>query len=92
MSKLPDYLKESDEGYAITLSKPITISGAQVTEIIMREPNVADQLAMDKTSGSEAEKEITMMANLCMISKDDIKQLKLRDYKRVQTAFGLFID
>lgn len=75
----------------VELSKPMDIDGAQVKKLRMREPTVADQLASDEMSGSEAVKEITMLANLCEVAPDDIKRLTMKDYRKLQAAFLGFI-
>lgn len=80
------------EKQTIELSKAIKIDGAEVTALTMREPTVGDQLAMDKAGGSDAEKEISMIAMLCMVKPSDLNQLTLKDYKKVQAAFVGFLD
>lgn len=90
--KIPEYIKLG-EGFAdITLRRAVEIDGAEVTGLRMREPTVADQLALDKMKGGEAEREITLMANLCEVSPEAIQSLKLADYKRLQEAFRLFLE
>lgn len=92
-SKSPAWMKVNDEGAVdVTLSRELNLGGAKTTVIRMREPLVSDQLAADKKSGSDAEKEIAILANLCMLTPTDIAGLPLRDYKRLQTAYMSFID
>lgn len=84
-------VEPADAGYVdIELSRPIEIDGAQVTTLRMREPTVADQLLLDEMKGSDATKEVTLVANLCEVTPDDIKRLTLRDYRKVQKAFSGF--
>ena len=75
----------------IELSKPITVDGATVSRLRMREPTVGDQLSFSRFSGTDEEKEIHLMTHLCEIAPDDLKRLKLRDYKKLQAAFLNFI-
>lgn len=83
--KLPEYLQENDDGsFNITLRKPLQTNGASVGFLRMREPTVADQLAANK--GSDAERETSMVANLCSVTPAEIRSLTLRDYRRVQEA------
>jgi hypothetical protein len=89
---LNDYITEGDGFADIELSRPLEIDGAKVSTLRMREPTVADQIAMEKTKGTDAEREINMIANLCMQTPADIGRLPLRDYKRVQGAFMGFTD
>lgn len=90
-NKVPDYVIMGEGFTDVALSRPFEMAGTKVTSIRLREPTVADQLAADG-KGSDAAREIAMMANLAEISPEDIKRLPLKDYKRVQTAFMLFID
>lgn len=85
-------IESADAGYVdIELSRPIEIDGVQVTTLRMREPTVADQLAVEDAKGSSAMKEVMLAANLCDVTPDDIKKLTLRDYEKVQRAFTGFI-
>jgi len=84
--------KKTDQGYVdVELSRPMSIDGAQVKALRMREPTVADQLASEEMKGSDSAKEIAMLANLCEVTPDDIKRLTLKDYKKLQGAFLGFI-
>lgn len=84
-------VEPADTGYVdIELSRPIEIDGVPVTTLRMREPTVADQLLLDEMKGSDATKEVTLVANLCEVTPDDIKRLTLRDYRKVQKAFSGF--
>lgn len=75
----------------IQLSKPITLDGAKVSALRMREPTVKDQLAAQKVQGGDEEKEIAFIANLCQVNPADLHQLTLKDYKKVQAAFVDFL-
>lgn len=76
----------------IALSRPLTIAGAEVKALRMREPTVADQLAAEEAKGSDATREIAMFANLCEVTPDDIKRMTLKDYRAAQKAFASFLD
>lgn len=87
----PDYIKLRDGSAEITLSRPLEIEGAKVNVLTMREPTVDDQIAAEK-NGTDGMADKKYMANLCMVTPDDIGRLPLRDFKRLQVAFGFFID
>lgn len=91
-TKKPDWLKEGPGYTDITLSRAVDIAGVQTTSVRMREPTVRDQEAASEMSGSDAAREIATFANLCELAPDDIRNLPLRDYKRIQTAYMGFID
>lgn len=76
----------------IELRSSLEIDGAQVKTLRLREPTVGDQLASEEIKGSEAAKEIAMLSNLCEISPNDIKRMKLHDYKKLQAAFVGFLE
>lgn len=71
-------------GETITLEYPITIDGAVINRIRLRRPLVRDRLIAEKASGSEVEKEIRLLANLCEIAPDHIEKLDLKDYGKLQ--------
>lgn len=84
--------KKTPEGFVdIELSREVEMDGAKVKALRMREPTVGDQLAADEMKGGEAAKEISVFANLCEVSPEDIKKLTLKDYKKLQAAFVGFI-
>lgn len=86
-----DYIKRR-EGFAeITLSRPLEVSGTKMPVLTMREPTVNDQLVSEAATGSDGEKDVLYMANLCGVAPDDIKRLPLRDFQRVKEAFLGFI-
>lgn len=87
-----DYLKEGEGFIDITLSRQVTIGGAKVSALRMREPTVADQEVASEMTGSDAAREIRTFSSLCEVTPDEIRQLSLRDYKRLQAAFVGFID
>lgn len=92
MSK-PEWLKINADGSAdITLSRPTDIAGVKTNAVRMREPTVRDQEVAAEMSGSDAAREITVFANLCSLAPDDIRNLPLKDYRRLQTAYVGFID
>lgn len=88
--ELPKYLEETNGVIKIELNTPIDIDGAEVSTLSMREPTVQDQLDVDSMKGTQANKEVSMLANLCEISPDDVKQMKMRNYRRLQEAYEVF--
>jgi hypothetical protein len=92
-AKKEEWLKENDDGsVTITLSRPLEVNGATLRELTLREPTLDDQVASNEARGSDVVKEITLFANLCTVTPADLRRLKLRDYMRIQAAFGNFID
>ncbi|NKD55859.1 MULTISPECIES: phage tail assembly protein [unclassified Haematospirillum] len=71
----------------IVLDRPLMVDGTEIMTVRMREPTVQDQIAASEVKGSPARQEIAMIANLCEITPDMVRQLSLRDYKKLQQAF-----
>jgi len=87
--ELPDFLTEGADGsLTIALRRGLTINGAKLQSITMREPCVSDQLAADV--GTDAQREVSLISNLAGLMPADIHGLKMRDYSRVQVALGFF--
>lgn len=90
---LPKYLTQNADGtVGIKLNTPIEIAGTKIPAVQMREPTINDQLVFEATKGSDAVKEVQLFANLCGHSAEDIKSLTVRDYRRLQAAYGTFTD
>lgn len=87
-----DFITEGDGFVDVALSRPLEIAGAKVATIRLREPTVADQLATDTGKGTDAQREIALIANLAELAPDDLKRLPMKDYKRLQLALLGFID
>jgi len=75
----------------VDLTRSITIDGAEVAKLRLREPTVADQMAAEEFKGSDAVKEVFTLANLCQVAPDDLKKMTLKDYRKLQNAFLNFI-
>lgn len=69
---------------------PLTINGVTVAELVMREPKVSDQLAVDHIK-SAARSEVMIIANLTEQAPDAIEGLTMRQYGRVQSAYLAFM-
>jgi hypothetical protein len=88
----PTVTDNADGSKDIPLRKPLDVAGAKLSVLRMREPTVEDQLAMDKMPGTDAEKELFMLGNLCGLAPTDLHKLPLKDYRRVTGAYLAFIE
>ena len=91
---LPKYIQESEKGYLINFKKPVFLGGVEVSSLEMREPLVVELLAAEMQNKGQANSslEMSLFASLCFVSPDDIKQMPLSSYKRIQEAYTLFTD
>ena len=80
-----------DNVVTITLQYPITADGALIEQLFMRRPVVRDRLIAEKASGSEVEKEIRLIANLCELPPQHIELLDMADYVKLQECLAGFL-
>jgi hypothetical protein len=74
----------------IVLDFPITVSGVEVSHLIMRRPKVRDMLAAQKAGGSEADMGVALVANLCEITPDDVMELDSLDWDKCEAQVQAF--
>lgn len=72
-----------DATVTIKLEKAITINGEKVDKLTMREPTVGDMFDTTKQNRTPAANEAHLMAQLCDISPEDIRQVSVKDYSRI---------
>lgn len=75
----------------ISLSFPIEHDGLTVVEIALRRPTVGDHLAAQKAAGTDAEREIRLIANLSELPPAAIHKLDMKDYAALQKVLGGFL-
>lgn len=80
----------------IPLDNPLTISGASITTLSMREPTMAEEedamsMAVDLGRGTvPLTTEMCMYALLCNISYDAVRGMKSADYQKLRDAYQRF--
>ena len=72
----------------IKLSFPIEHDGVPIADIALRRPTVGDHLAAQKSAGTDAEREIRLIANLAELPPAAIHQLDMKDYAQLQKVLG----
>lgn len=75
----------------ISLSFPIEHEGVPIAEIALRRPTVGDHLAAQKAAGTDAEREIRLIANLTELPPAAIHKLDMKDYAALQKVLGGFL-
>lgn len=68
----------------IELDFPIQISGVEVAHLVMRRPKVRDDLAASKVPGSDEDKSLALVANLCEVTVEDLLELDSADYAKLE--------
>jgi len=75
----------------IELTHSIEIDGAKISVIQLRRPKVRDMLSVEKSVDNDAEKEIQLFANLSELSPDNLLELDMADYAKLQKAYQDFL-
>lgn len=75
----------------INLQYPIKLDGAEISVLSLRRPKVRDMLSVEKSAQTDAQKEIQLFANLCEIRPDDLHELDMADYAKLQKAYQDFL-
>lgn len=75
----------------IELNYAIDMDGAKVKVLHIRRPKVRDMLSVEKTSTTDAEKEINLFANLCEVTPESLMDLDMSDYSKLQKAYQDFL-
>jgi hypothetical protein len=67
------------------------LDNREIKELTMRRASVGDQLAAEHNSKNQAETEVRLFANLCGVTPDEIKQMDLKDYRKLGETFKSFL-
>ncbi len=67
--------------------KEVQLSNQTVT---LREPKVRDMLALDPIEG-EAKKEITLLCSLTQLTEEELVDLSMKDYGKLQKQMQSFL-
>lgn len=65
--------------------------GQSIISLTMREPKVRDRLKFSYISGSEEQKELAMIADLCGQTVELLQELTIADYKQLEEQFLVFM-
>lgn len=80
------------EDATIQLAYPVQAEGRELTQLRLRRPKVRDELAAQRPGGSDAERELRLLANLCEVAPATLEDLDMADYLRLQEAYKGFFD
>ncbi len=75
----------------LDLQYPITNNGEECNQLCIRRPSVRDLLVSERAKGNEIEKEIRLIANLCEVAPEQIEQLDMADYMKLQETLTSFL-
>lgn len=74
----------------IDLAFPITVAGVEVSHLIMRRPKVRDEMAFAKAPGSQEDKTLLFLANLCEVTPDGLMDMDACDFSKLEEQYVAF--
>lgn len=75
----------------IELEQPIQLDGRTLSTVTMRRVKVKDMLVHDKRAGSDGEKELHLIANLCELPPSALEDMDMADYGELQGVLKSFL-
>jgi uncharacterized protein (DUF885 family) len=75
----------------IVLDFPLTVSGVEVSHLILRRPKVRDIMAAQKAGGNDFEQGVTLVANLAEITAEDVMEMDGVDYQKCEAQVQAFM-
>jgi len=77
----------------IKFSREYSLNGGAMTDTItMREPTVGDEINAQETAPKESLVQITLFANLCDLTLDELKQISSKDGQKIAEAYNSFLE
>jgi len=77
----------------IKFSKEYPLNGgAMIDTITMREPTVGDEINAQESASKDSLIHITLFANLCNLTLDELKQISSKDGQRIAEAYNSFLE
>ena len=86
MSKDIDNRREVE----ITLDFPVQLADRKLEKVVMRRPRLSDLLAAPIRDLNDLDGEMRLYARLCNLVPDEIQELDMADYGKIQEQYLLF--
>jgi len=82
---------ENKKAVKIKLKHPFELDGRMITELTLRLPMLADELAAAKLPGTDAEREAALLARLCDLNPEDyVSHVSAPDHRALAEAYNDF--
>lgn len=76
----------------IDLDNPIMVKGEQVSQLeISRAPKVKDMRKAQQAASDDAGQELHLFAILTGVNPEDLEEMYLNDYRKLQEAYSGFL-
>lgn len=88
VDKIPEWLTITADSATIKLSKIVKVNQIETDQLTMRSPTVREVRAATKAAPDDEEQsEMILFASLTDAGQNDLGELSVRDYKRLQAAY-----
>ena len=91
----PEWLEYNETHAIITLNVPMEIAGVKASRLEMRRPKLKDRREADNKFGNSRdkaeEKEVFMFLALTDLAPEELDEIDLDDYVRMQRAYAGFL-
>lgn len=77
--------------YTIQLDHPMQIDGQSIHELTIRRPKVKDLREAEKAGAGASEQELSLFARLTGINPEDLDEMDLADYQKLQQRYSAFL-
>lgn len=75
----------------IELDYPIQKDGTKISSMEMRRPKVKDTKNADKAASDDAGKELQLFSYLTGQNPEDLEEMDMADYRKLQDAYSDFL-
>ena len=83
----------SENTKKIKFSRKYALNGGLMADTItMREPTVGDEINAQESAPKDSLIQITLFANLCNLTLDELKQISSKDGQRIAEAYNSFLE
>lgn len=75
----------------IELDYPITVEGKEIKELTMRRAKAKDMKKAQNSAPDQATQELHLFSQLTGINPEDLEELDMKDYTRLQREYSSFL-
>ncbi len=80
---------KTDKNKAV-FDEPVTLNGQEVQSVVLRTPKVADMRAVDRQGDTDLDKEVLMIGRLIGVPAEELDELSVQQYKKLQDVYASF--
>jgi hypothetical protein len=75
----------------VKLDHPVTLPDRELTEVTLRRIKVKDHLSARRQGADDAEREVILLSRISGLNREDIGELDMSDYFKLQEVLADFL-